>query len=261
MQIQELYYLKTENIFMNTLDYGIIGNCRSAALVSKNGFIDWCCLPQFDSPSIFGRILDKDIGGTFGFEVSDDYAVSQKYMDNTVILVTTFTNGTDTFEIRDFMPRYSKNSGSYHSPPEFIRYVKYISGAPKIKVVYDPKLEYAKGETVTYIKDDFVVSLTDSDAFDSLFMYTDLDKEAVVNGDVINITEDHFFLVSYNEKLKIPHLTMAFLDLERTKRYWLNWVKRTPKYKMYNDYIARSAMTLKLLSYEKTGAILAAATT
>ena len=246
---------------MNNLDYGIIGNCRSAALVSKEGSIDWCCLPQFDSPSVFGKLLDDKIGGSFAVKVDDSYTIKQYYIDNTVILVTAFSNGLDAFEVRDFMPRYHKEDGTYHSPPEFIRYIKHISGRPTLSVVYDPKLEYAIGETNTYIKNDFIVSLTNKDAFDTLFLYTDISKEAVINSQPITLTSDHFFLVGYNEKLFVPSLNTAFLECERTKVYWMNWMERTPSYKRYNKQIARSAMTLKLLSYDKTGAVLAAATT
>ncbi|WP_281986550.1 glycoside hydrolase family 15 protein [Aquimarina aggregata] len=246
---------------MNNLDYGIIGNCRSAALVSKQGSIDWCCLPQFDSPTVFGKLLDKEIGGSFGFVVDDSYTIKQSYIENTVILVTTFSNGLDIFEVRDFMPRYYKENGSYHSPPEFIRYIKHVAGKPSLKVIYDPKLEYAKGETSIYIKNDFVVSLTSNEAFDSLFLYTDFDKDAIVKGHDLTITSDHFFQVAYNEKLFTPNLKKAILEYERTKIYWLNWMERTPSYKRYNNYIARSAMTLKLLSYDRSGAILAAVTT
>ncbi len=246
---------------MNNLDYGVIGNCRSAALISKNGSVDWCCLPQFDSPSVFGKLLDENIGGSFGFDVDDSYQISQQYIENTVVLITRFSNGLDAFEVRDFMPRYYKQNGTYHSPPEFIRYIKYISGKPTVKVVYDPKLEYAKGETSTYIKNDFIVSLTDKETYDTLFLYTDLDKDKVVKGEDIKITSDHFLLVGYHEKLFVPTLKMAHLELERTKVYWLNWMERTTSYKKYNSQIARSAMTLKLLSYDKTGAILAAITT
>lgn len=246
---------------MNNLDYGIIGNCRSAALISKEGSMDWCCLPRFDSPSVFGKILDEQIGGSFGFEVSIEYTITQFYKDNTAILVTSFSNGKDAFEVRDFMPRYQKGNENYHSPPEFIRHIKHISGSPKLKVVYDPKLEYAKGETKTYIKDDFVVSITDKETFDTLFLYTDFDKKSVVDGHEITINSNHFFWVGYNEKLFVPNLKMAFLEYQRTKVYWLNWMENTPSYKKYDDYISRSVMTLKLLSYDKTGAILAAVTT
>ena len=226
---------------MNNLDYGIIGNCRSAALVSKEGSIDWCCLPQFDSPSVFGKLLDDKIGGSFAIKVDDSYTIKQYYIDNTVILVTAFSNGLDAFEVRDFMPRYHKEDGTYHSPPEFIRYIKHISGKPTLSAVYDPKLEYAIGETNTYIKNDFIVSLTNKDAFDTLFLYTDISKDAIINSQPITLTSDHFFLVGYNEKLFVPSLNTAFLECERTKVYWMNWMERTPSYKYYNEQIARSA--------------------
>ena len=64
---------------MDNLDYGIIGNCRSAALISKTGSIDWCCLPEFDSSSIFAKILDEEIGGSFEIIVSEDYRINQRY--------------------------------------------------------------------------------------------------------------------------------------------------------------------------------------
>ena len=97
--------------------------------------------------------------------------------------------------------------------------------------------------------------------YDTLFLYTDLNKEVVVSGQTLTLSSDHFFLVGYNEKLFVPSLDMAFLELERTKVYWLNWMERTPTYKSYNKDIARSAMTLKLMSYDSSGAILAAITT
>lgn len=246
---------------MNNLDYGITGNCKSAVLVSKNGFIDWCCLPQFDSPSVFGRLIDKDKGGSFGFTVDKDYKITQNYIENTAILVTRYQQGENIFEVKDFMPRYKKNDHTHHSPPEFIRFLKHISGKPKIQVQYDPQLEYAIGETKTYIKKDFIVSLTDSELYDNLFLYTDIEKEKVLNASPIEITSDHYFLVGYQEKLFDPNLRKIISEYERTKVYWLDWTERTPTFKKYNQEITRSAMTLKLLSFDKTGAILAAATT
>ena len=202
---------------MNNLHYGIIGNCRSAALVSKKGSIDWCCLPKFDSPSVFAKILDDQKGGSFGFIVDANYTITQNYLPNTAVLVTKFSNGTDAFEVIDFMPRYRKVDGSYHSPPEFIRYLKHLSGTPEIRVEYNPKLEYAKGITTKYIKENFIVSLNDEEAYDTLFLYTDLDKNEVLNGSPLVFTADHYFLVGYNEKLFVPHLNFALLEFERTK--------------------------------------------
>lgn len=246
---------------MKTLNYGIIGNCRSAALISEKGSIDWCCLPEFDSSSVFAHILDDKIGGCFSINVTDDYVITQKYIDQTAILVTSFSNGTDAFELIDFMPRYRKESGRFHAPPEIIRYIRKISGRPRFKVAYNPRLEYALDDTKNYVKQDFIISITNTTKFDSLFLYSNLDKEAIVNGAEMELYDDSFLLLGYNEKIFEPTLSKIVLEFERTKTYWLNWSDRTTSYSRYNDYISRSAITLKLLSYDKTGAVLAAATT
>lgn len=246
---------------MNNLDYGIIGNCRSAALVSKYGSIDWCCLPIFDSASIFAKLLDTEIGGSFEVLVDDNYTISQAYIEHTSILVTTFTNGTDTFEINDFMPRYCKVKGGIYTPPEIIRYLKLKSGKPKFKIKYDPKLEYASAATDIQIKNDFIISVTNTKKFDSLFLYSNLDLEKIINQESITLNQDAYFLLGYNEKIFVPSLKDINADFERTKVYWLIWSDKSSVYPMYNKEISRSAITLKLLSYEKTGAVLAAATT
>jgi len=246
---------------MNNLDYGIIGNCRSAALISKSGSIDWCCLPEFDSASVFAKLLDEEIGGSFDILVDDSYTLSQRYKSDTAILITTFSSGENVFEVHDFMPRYHNQNGTYHSPPELIRYFKLVSGRPKFKISYAPKLGYALGETETYIKTDFIASLSKTGKFDTIFLYTSFNQEDVVAGNELTLNEDGYFLMAYHEKIFLPSTRRSYLDLERTKVYWLNWSSKTPNYKKYNDEISRSAITLKLLSYDKSGAVLAAATT
>ncbi|MFS4446482.1 glycoside hydrolase family 15 protein [Maribacter sp. 2307UL18-2] len=246
---------------MDNLDYGIIGNCKSAALISKSGSTDWCCLPEFDSASVFAKLLDDEIGGSFGFTVNDSYTIEQHYELNTCILITVFTSGDDSFEIHDFMPRYRIQNGKHHAPPELIRFVKLISGSPKFKVDYNPKLEYARGETKTYIKEHFIASLTREVKFDTVFLYTSYNKKSVVHQKEITINEDGFFLLGYNEKIIPPNIEKVFMELERTRIYWLDWSERTSTYQKFDSEIKRSALTLKLLSYDKTGAVLAAATT
>ncbi len=246
---------------MDNLDYGIIGNCRSAALISKTGSLDWCCLPEFDSSSVFAKILDEKIGGSFEILVSDDYTIKQRYKKDTAVLITRFSNGENIFELHDFMPRYYKEDGGYYAPPEIARHVRHIQGRPKFSVKYSPKLEYALGVTETYVKRNFIVSITRNEKFDTVFLYTSFNKNAVVEGREIELTQNGYFLVGYNEKILQPTSRKTYLDLERTKVYWLNWTNRTPNYRKYNKQINRSAITLKLLSYDKTGAVLAAATT
>lgn len=246
----------------DNLNYGIIGNCKSSALINEDSSIDWSCLPQFDSPSVFGKILDDQKGGTFKIECDESYQITQKYLNKTAILLTRFDNGTDAFQLLDFMPRFQKDNGVYYSPPEITRLVKWIKGNPSFKVLYDPQLEYAQGETKNYIKDDFIISVVDDERYDTLTLYTDLDKDSVLNGDEIKLDQDYFFKISYNEKIKPFNIEDVKFEFEKTKVYWLNWCFKTPTFdNAYNEEILRSAITLKLLTFEKTGAVLAAATT
>ena len=246
---------------MDNLNYGIIGNCRSAALISSYGSLDWCCLPQFDSSSVFAKLLDDKKGGSFEIITKHNYEISQQYRPNTAILVTRYSDGENTFEVHDFMPRYYKTNGKYNAPPEIVRYVKLISGAPKFSVLYNPKLEYAKGETSSHVKDDFIVSITDQVQYDTLFLYSSFNKNHILASTEITLKEDGYFLICYNEKILKPTTDKIGLELERTKIYWLDWVDRTPTYKTFNKEIVRSAITLKMLTYDKSGAVLAAATT
>ena len=246
---------------MDNLDYGIIGNCKSAALISKQGAIDWCCLPNFDSSSVFAKILDEKKGGSFEILVSDEYTISQKYIAKTNILVTEFNNGTDAFESIDFMPRYQNEDGTYHTPADIIRYIKLISGKPSFRVRYNPRLEYAKEETYSKKTDEYIKSITDKDKYDTLYLYSDLDLEAILNSEEIVLSGNAYFLISYHEKILRQSLELCYLKLQRTRVYWMNWSEKTTSYAVYNDQILRSALVLKLLSYEKSGAVLAAATT
>ena len=246
----------------DNLNYVIIGNCKSSALINEDSSIDWSCLPQFDSPSVFGKILDDQKGGAFKIECDESYQITQKYLNKTAILLTRFDNGTDAFQLLDFMPRFQKDNGVYYAPPEITRLVKWIKGNPSFKVLYDPQLEYAQGETKNYIKDDFIISVVDDQRYDTLTLYTDLDKDSVLNGDEIKLDQDYFFKISYNEKIKPFNIEDVKFEFEKTKVYWLNWCFKTPTFdNAYNEEILRSAITLKLLTFEKTGAVLAAATT
>ena len=246
---------------MNNLDYGIIGNCQSAALISKYGALEWACLPNFDSSSVFAKTLDEQIGGSFEFLVDDSYTISQKYIPQTNILVTEFSSGEGVFEVIDFMPRYKNDDGTHYAPADIIRYVKFISGKPKFRVKYDPKLEYALGITQNEVKEGHIKSIVREEKYDTLYLYSDLDLDAVLESKEITLEAHTFFLISYHEKILKQSLDRCYLKLQRTRVYWLNWCENTTSYAKYNTEILRSALVLKLLSYEKSGAVLAAATT
>ena len=245
----------------DNLNYGIIGNCKSAALINEDTSIDWLCLPQFDSPSVFAKLLDDQKGGHFLIKNLANYTIKQAYIENTNVLRTEFRNNEAGFEVIDFMPRYKNEINLYYTPPEVIRIIRPLYGKPTLSIDYLPALEYAAAKTDTYIKKDFIVSVYNHDNYDTLYLYSNLSKEDILEGNTIELTQDAFFTISYNEKLQTPSLESCLLEFERTKLYWLNWCDKTPTYQYYNDVILRSAMTLKLLTYDKTGAILAAATT
>jgi GH15 family glucan-1,4-alpha-glucosidase len=245
---------------MNISDYGIIGNCRSSALVSKNGSIDWCCLPDFDSPSMFARLIDDEKGGYFGLTVRGDYSVSQKYFDNTNILETKFNSNEVSFEIVDFMPIYRTEKSNYYNSPELYRILRLIKGSPQIKIEYFPKLNYAS-PTKGFIERNYIKHVTTEGRYESIYLYSNLSLELILNSDFFEFSEDCFFCVSYNQKLIKVDLNRANLEYERTKVYWMNWSNRTLNFSKYQKHIMRSALVLKSLIFEKTGAIVAAPTT
>lgn len=246
---------------MNTLDYGIIGNCKSAALISKTGSLDWCCLPNFNSASVFAKLLDKNIGGSFSFEVDDSYTISQKYLWKTNILCTTFSSEAAAFQVIDFMPRYREENGSFYAPPDIIRFVYLIKGQPKLKVNYKPKLDYAREETFTENHRYYLKSFTRKGKYDSLYLYTSLDLDQVLEGEEIILSKNEYFLLGYHEKLREQTLERTYLKFQRTKTYWMDWSEQTTKFPHYGEQISRSALVLKAMTYQKTGAVLAAVTT
>lgn len=246
---------------MDNLDYGLIGNGMSSALISKHGSLDWCCLPVFDSASAFAKILDENKGGHMAFRVSDEYTIDQSYLWNTNILSTTFTSDEGSFQVIDFMPRYLDQMGNYFCPTDVVRFVRLISGQPKVSIDYQPRLQYARHQTKTVIKNDYIKSWTLDGKYDSLYLYSDCGLQEILDGKEITLTENRFFYISYHEKLKSPDIDKAYLEFQRTKTYWMNWSDETTQYPMYNAEILRSALTLKALTYQRTGAVVAAATT
>ncbi len=243
------------------LNYGIIGNCKSSALINEDSSIDWCCLPQFDSSAIFCKIIDNHIGGSFKIEADESYIITQQYINNTAIVRTNFKNEKNEFEVLDFMTRYKLDDQNFYSPPEIQRLIKPIKGLPKIKVLYNPTLEYANGKTKTYEKEDFIVSVFDEASYETLFLYTDIEKKKILENKEFELSKSVYLNLSYNEKIDLPSLSKSEGELKKTQEYWLNWCKKSPSFKSYNKEITRSSITLKLLTFEKTGAVLAAATT
>ena len=246
---------------MQNLNYGVVGNCRSAALISEKGSIDWFCFPDFDSPSIFSKLLDVEKGGEFSFEVSDKYSITQKYVENTNILSTLFTSDEGGFEVLDFMPRYKLNDTDHYLPPEIYRYIRLLSGKPTFRINYNPKMKYAEKEVAHSIKKRFIKTHSVDDVLDCVYLYSSLQFALILGKKEIVLENDQFILLSNNQKLINIDIERVSLEYNRTKIYWLNWVNRSKKFKTHNLIITRSMLVLKLMSFHPTGAVLAALTT
>lgn len=246
---------------MSNLNYGVIGNCKTAALVSDRGSIDWLCFPYFDSSSVFAKILDEKKGGSLSFSVSDDYQITQEYLKDTNILCTRFTAPEGTFEVLDFMPRYRTSQNEYYLSPEVYRYIRLITGKPSFTVVYDLKMNYAQ-ETTSHKKfKDYIISYSSENIKDNIYLYSNFNFDDILEEKEIVLQEDSYLLLSYRQKLIPINIERIYLEYQRTKVYWLNWSNRSRKLKDYNDWVSRSLLVLKLMSFQNTGAVLAAITT
>ncbi len=247
---------------MQNLDYGIIGNGRSAALVSNRGAIEWCCLGDFDSPSVFAAILDPVRGGRFTVTSGAAGAeTEQRYLRHTNILVTRFTADDGDFEVLDFMPRYVHQGGGHHCPPDIIRLLRVTRGRPKVTIQFDPRLGYAEHPTRLLSDPQYIKAATTVGAYESVYLYSSLPLAGTNQPQEFVLDGQEFLWLSYNQKIGSVDPDRVELEFERTRVYWLDWNQRTLKVPNHTEVVQRSALVLKLLSFQETGAILAAATT
>jgi len=244
-------------------DYGIIGNMRSAALVGRNGSIDWFCFPHFDSPSIFARLLDHSKGGHFSICPISPFKTKQFYWPETNVLITRYRTGEGIVEISDFMPVGSriKDEGDYR----IIRRVRGINGKVKMRMECRPAFDYAR--------DSHTMELRENGA-----TFTSSNNSMDLNSKVPLKLEDdmafaEFTLIQDDSEVFILH---KCLDQECAKRelgdkqveedmhdtilYWRNWISKSIYKGRWREMVHRSALILKLLTFEPTGAIVAAAT-
>jgi len=125
-------------------DYGVIGDMHSAALVSRDGSIDWLCFPRFDSPSVFAAILDDKRGGSFAIRPAGEHRYSQAYLPDTNVLLTSFQTDEGRATVTDFMPMAADITVSEH---EVIRIVRCESGQVVLDCLFEPRLDYGRGLT------------------------------------------------------------------------------------------------------------------
>ncbi len=245
------------------MDYGLIGNGQSAALISPTGSINWLCLPAFDSPSVFGHLLDHGNGGSFRLNFVGEYQTHQSYLKNTNVLITRFDSAHATVEVVDFMPRWELWEGrQQYTPAELVRTIRVKRGEPELRVEFDPRLNYALSDTSITLFDPSTLLATDGEQ--SLFLTTNLDAQSILAGHSIRLCEreDYFIQLTYGQPPShAPSCGTVQEGLDKTVHYWRRWVKNCYLPDEYQADIIRSALTLKMLIYERTGAVIAAPTT
>ena len=251
-------------------DYAIIGDCGSAALVSRHGSIDWLCWPRFDSPSVFGALLDAEKGGHFQIRPQEEYTVERRYAGDTNVLETTFTTKSGVLRLTDLMTvaaheAYDTDLWADH---ELLRRVECLDGTVSVKVVCDPRPGY--GRRSPHLNQRGRLGYFYMHRTQVLVLRSEIPMEHSKNRDgltgrvTLQAGECRYVALSSDqqEPAVLPLLgEHAGEKIERTKKYWQGWTEQCQYDGPYRDAVVRSALTLKLMTYALSGAVLAAPTT
>ena len=253
-------------------DYAIIGDGRSAALVSNRGSIDWLCWPRFDSPSIFGAIVDPKIGGSWSIRPAHDSKVSRRYLDKTNVLETTFTNGAVKIILTDFMSVTSEQKKRKRLWPEheIMRQVGCEGADADVIFEFNPRLDY--GRVVPKIDNVGKLGWRFGLGTHVYTLRSDVDLDFKQSGDSphaiakvrLKAGETMAFSLNFSEEgpAVLPPLGDDGTErLKLTTAWWRDWISHSNYHGQYEKHVARSALALKLLSYAPSGAIVAAPTT
>jgi len=254
-------------------DYGLISDMRSSALVSSEGSIDWCCLPKFDSASIFGRLLDWDRGGHFKLAPVGNFTVNRRYIPRTNVLETTFKTNSGVSKLTDFMPVYGNHfnasvpNGS-DGNPRLIRTLECIGGTTQFLMECNPRFYYGDivprpiltNEHFGMIKgENYQVSLACSAPM------SEWDNGLRAEGRLDTFGKIHVLLYFDEQPEPNKPKFFSFDDLEvtlnKTIDSWNMWASTGTYNGMYQDAVERSALTLKALTYQPGGGFVAAPTT
>jgi GH15 family glucan-1,4-alpha-glucosidase len=240
-------------------DYAMIGDCRTAALVARDGSIDWLCWPRFDSDACFARLLGDAENGRWRIAPDSAEATSQRrYRDGSMILETVFTTPEGSVRLIDFMPLGTVRSS-------VVRIVEGLSG--RVAMALHLKLRFGYGADVPW-----VTRLDEGDGLraivgpDMAVLRTQVDLRGADMATVANFTvtagERVPFVLTYAPSYRsLPEPLDAEAVLASTEAEWTEWSRRGAYDGPYQDAVRRSLLVLKALTYQATGGIVAAPTT
>lgn len=244
-------------------NYGVIGNMRTVALVSARGSIDWFCFPNFDSPSVFAALLDDKKGGRFSIcPVEDDVVSKQLYWPDTNVLLTRFLSAGGVAEIEDFMPA-GLVKGEWHD--QVVRRVTVARGAVPLELRCEPAFDY--GRVAPRIQITPTGAVFEGPGL-SLALTTSCALRATPRGVTARLTLKEGESATFVLRRSLPGLGCGIppspgeVDelFQATVQFWRHWLSRCTYRGRWREIVSRSALVLKLLTYEPTGAIVAAPT-
>jgi GH15 family glucan-1,4-alpha-glucosidase len=247
-------------------DYGLIGDMRTAALVGLDGAIDWCCLPRFDSGSVFAALLDPERGGSWSVAPEGRWTSTQRYLPRTNILETTFqTAEGGTVSLTDFMPvaEDGRPSGPH---PEIHRRLRCTRGKVAMRMTFMPRFEYGARTTRLELlraglfatdRTDQVLTLSSGKPF----VWT-LEQSIATTQFELEKGEERWVVLRYDDDDIHPaDRYESSRKLDNTAAFWQRWSSKVRYRGPFRGMVKRSALALKLLTHSETGAMIAAPTT
>jgi GH15 family glucan-1,4-alpha-glucosidase len=258
--------------YLPIAEHGLVGDLHTVALVGSNGTIDWYCCPAFDSPSVFGAILDQADGGFYSIRpTGDEWTSKQLYFPDTNVLITRFFASGGVGEVQDFMPIEAEPELHRH---RLLRRLVVVRGAMEFQISVQPRFDYGREEHEVEMHPHGVLfrapslSLALEGAIaktmggtERTLVRTGPGVEATVD---VNAGESRTFVL---ERVAPDHICRPYTErdtraaFEATVAYWRRWLAHSRYRGRWREMVHRSALTLKLLTYAPTGALVAAATT
>ncbi|MGH6873107.1 MAG: glycoside hydrolase family 15 protein [Rhizomicrobium sp.] len=241
------------------LDLAVIGNGRIAALVDRCARLVWWCFPRFDGDPVFCRLLSGEEEKGFSDVVLDRFAHSQSEYQRNTPIVTTVLTAEDGAAVRitDFAPRF-RNFGRITRGPQLIRIIEPVAGLPRITLRFRPACNYGEEMAGRSLGSNHIRYWGGSTA---IRLTTDAPLSYIEREAPFVLTRPVHMVIGPDESFPSELETTAREFVERTRDYWLEWVRRLSIGYDWQEAVIRAAITLKLCAYEETGAVVAALTT
>jgi GH15 family glucan-1,4-alpha-glucosidase len=251
-------------------DHAAIGDCRTAALIAKDGTLDWLCLPRFDSPAVFAALLDADRGGSFVVRPAGSFTVGRRYLDATNVLETTFRTESGVLRLTDVMAvaPMAERRRELRAEHEVLRRVECVDGEVEVEVRCDPRPDFGRG--AVRLRDRRALGFCFEFGAQVLVLRSELplspaaDGRGVTGGERLVRGERRFLSLGCQRgepAAVLPLGEAAAARLARSRRWWEEWAARLRYEGPFPAAVVRSVLALKLLSFAPSGAVIAAPTT